>query len=47
VAIHLHQPGARPDIRVGIQIRDVHKLIEPQMDAACHDEVKRRRDGHS
>jgi hypothetical protein len=36
VAVHLHQPRARPDVRVGIQIRDVHKLIEPQMDTDEH-----------
>jgi hypothetical protein len=36
VPVHLHQPGARADVHVGIQIRDVHKLIEPQMDAVGH-----------
>ena len=25
MAVHLHQPRACPDVRVGIQIRDVHK----------------------
>jgi hypothetical protein len=25
VAVHLHQPRARADVRVGIQIRNVHK----------------------
>jgi hypothetical protein len=31
VTVQLHQPRARADVRVGIQIRDVHRLIEPQM----------------
>jgi hypothetical protein len=25
--VNLHQPRARADVRVGIQIRDVHRLI--------------------
>jgi hypothetical protein len=36
VVVHLHQPGARADVRVGIQIRDVHRLIEPQMNTEGH-----------
>ena len=32
VVVHLHQPRARADVRVGIQIRDVHRMIKPQMD---------------
>ena len=27
VIVHLHQPRARADVRVGIQIRDVHGKI--------------------
>jgi hypothetical protein len=36
VVINLDQPRARADVRVGIQICDVHRLIEPQMGADEH-----------
>jgi hypothetical protein len=29
VAVNLDEPRAGADVRVGIQIRDIHKLIEP------------------
>jgi hypothetical protein len=34
--IQLHQPRARTNVRVRIQIRDIHQLIEPQMDTDGH-----------
>jgi hypothetical protein len=33
MVVNFHQPRARADVRIRVQIRDVHKLIEPQMDA--------------
>jgi hypothetical protein len=36
VLVQFHQPGARADVRVGIQVRYVHTLIEPQMGADGH-----------
>jgi hypothetical protein len=40
VAVHLHQPRARSDVRVGIQIRNIHRLIEPQMNTDEHGKLK-------
>ena len=31
VVVHLHEPCARADVRVGIQIGNVHRTIKPWM----------------
>jgi len=36
VVVHLHEPRARADVRVGIQIRNIHRLIEPQRNTDGH-----------
>jgi hypothetical protein len=39
VVVNLDEPRARANVRVGIQIGDVHGTIKSRRNAACHDEV--------
>jgi hypothetical protein len=36
VFVQFHQPRTRANVRVRVQICDIHKLIEPQMGAEGH-----------
>jgi hypothetical protein len=38
MVVKLDQPGARANVCVRVQIRDVHGMIKPRMNTACHDE---------